>query len=85
MRKKFFGISSLLIIAALNVNSANPVTPNGVTGFATYNAVDAVKADGSVVKGNHGAGADISHRVPWSRQLTKKEAQKITLEQVLSH
>ena len=35
--------------------------------------------------GNHGPGADISHRVPWSRQLTKKEAQKITLEQVLSH
>ena len=39
MRKRFFGISSLLIIAALNVNSANPVTPNGVTGFATYNAL----------------------------------------------
>ena len=52
MRKRFFGISSLLMIAALNVNSANPVTPNGVTGFATYNAVDAVKADGSVVKGD---------------------------------
>ena len=39
MRKRFFGISALLIIAALNINGANPVTPNGVTGFATYNAL----------------------------------------------
>ena len=39
MRIRFFGISSLLLLAALNVYGANPVTPNGVTGFATYNAL----------------------------------------------
>ena len=31
---------------------------------------------------NHGAGADRSHRVAWSRELTKKEAQKITMKEV---
>ena len=40
MRIRFFGISSLLLIAGMNVYGANPVTPNGVTGFATYNALD---------------------------------------------
>jgi Pectin methylesterase len=33
---------------------------------------------------NHGEGADTSNRVGWSRQLTKKEAQQITLEHVFS-
>lgn len=33
--------------------------------------------------GNTGAGADVKNRVPWSRQLTKKEAQRITMEEVL--
>jgi len=33
---------------------------------------------------NQGAGADTSKRVAWSRQLTKKEAQKITLNEVFS-
>jgi pectinesterase len=31
---------------------------------------------------NRGAGADRSHRVGWSRELTKKEAQKITMKEV---
>ena len=31
---------------------------------------------------NRGEGADISQRVPWSRQLTKKEAEAVTLERV---
>jgi len=31
---------------------------------------------------NRGAGADRSHRVAWSRELTKKEAQKITMKEV---
>ena len=31
---------------------------------------------------NRGAGADRSHRVAWSRELTKKEAQKITIKEV---
>ena len=31
---------------------------------------------------NHGKGADISRRVGWSRQLTRKEAQQITLQNV---
>ncbi|MCR5680040.1 MAG: pectin esterase [Prevotella sp.] len=31
---------------------------------------------------NNGEGADTSQRAPWTRQLTKKEAQKITLEAV---
>lgn len=34
--------------------------------------------------GNSGPGADISHRVPWSHQLTKKEAKKYTIKNVLS-
>lgn len=33
---------------------------------------------------NHGAGADTSKRVAWSRQLTKKEASKITMATVFS-
>ena len=33
--------------------------------------------------GNTGAGADVKNRVPWSRQLKKKEAQRITMEEVL--
>ena len=33
---------------------------------------------------NTGEGADVSQRVPWSRQLTKKEASKITLEVVFA-
>ena len=33
---------------------------------------------------NRGEGADTSQRVGWSRQLTKKEAQKITLNEVFS-
>ena len=32
---------------------------------------------------NNGAGADTKARVAWSKQLTKKEAQKITIESVL--
>lgn len=34
--------------------------------------------------GNHGAGADISQRVDWVHQLTKKEAQRITPDEVFS-
>ncbi|MBQ0074973.1 MAG: pectin esterase [Prevotella sp.] len=33
---------------------------------------------------NRGEGADVSKRADWSRQLTKKEAQKITLQEVFS-
>ncbi|MBQ4413070.1 MAG: pectin esterase, partial [Prevotella sp.] len=33
---------------------------------------------------NRGAGANISQRVPWSRQLTKKEAAKITPQTVFN-
>jgi pectinesterase len=32
---------------------------------------------------NEGEGADITRRVGWSRQLTKKEARKITRQTVL--
>ena len=34
--------------------------------------------------GNTGAGADSKQRVAWSRQLTKKEAASITLENVFT-
>lgn len=33
---------------------------------------------------NHGEGADTSKRADWSRQLTKKEAQKITMKEVFA-
>jgi hypothetical protein len=33
---------------------------------------------------NHGEGANTKGRATWSRQLTKKEAQKITLNEVFS-
>ena len=33
---------------------------------------------------NHGDGAATTQRAPWSRQLSKKEAQHITLERVFS-
>ena len=35
--------------------------------------------------GNTGTGADTTGRVGWSRQLDKKEAKKITMEEVLGH
>ena len=34
--------------------------------------------------GNRGEGVNVSGRVAWSRQLTKKEAQKITMKAVFS-
>jgi pectinesterase len=34
--------------------------------------------------GNTGPGADISQRVPWSHQLSKKEAKKYTIKNILS-
>jgi pectinesterase len=34
---------------------------------------------------NHGPGANTEHRVAWSHQLTKKEAQQITLDRVFNH
>ena len=33
---------------------------------------------------NTGAGANVKERAPWSRQLTKKEAEKITLAEVFA-
>ena len=35
--------------------------------------------------GNTGTGADTTGRVGWSRQLDKKEAKKVTMEEVLGH
>ena len=45
---------------------------------------EAVKTARYMEYNNHGEGAENSKRVPWSRQLTKKEAQQITLERVFS-
>ena len=45
---------------------------------------EAVKTARYLEYNNHGEGAAIDKRVGWSRQLTKKEAQQITLEQVFS-
>lgn len=45
---------------------------------------EAVKTARYMEYNNHGEGADTSQRVAWSRQLTKKEAQKITPEAVFS-
>ncbi len=45
---------------------------------------EAVKTARYMEYNNRGAGADTSKRVAWSRQLTKKEAQKITPEAVFS-
>ncbi len=43
---------------------------------------EAVKTARYMEYNNHGEGAGTSQRVAWSRQLTKKEAQQITLERV---
>ena len=43
---------------------------------------EAVKTARYMEYNNHGEGAATSQRVPWSRQLSKKEAQKITLSEV---
>ena len=45
---------------------------------------EAVKTARYMEYNNTGEGADVSKRVPWSRQLTKKEASKITLEAVFA-
>jgi len=45
---------------------------------------EAVKTARYMEYNNHGEGATTSGRVAWSRQLTKKEAQQITLERVFS-
>ena len=45
---------------------------------------EAVKTARYLEYNNHGEGAATDKRVSWSRQLTKKEAQQITLQQVFS-
>ena len=45
---------------------------------------EAVKTARYMEYNNRGEGAATDQRVPWSRQLTKKEAQQITLERVFS-
>ena len=45
---------------------------------------EAVKTARYLEYNNTGEGAHIGQRVPWSRQLTKKEASKITLEAVFA-
>ena len=45
---------------------------------------EAVKTARYMEYNNTGEGADVSKRVPWSRQLTKKEASKITPEAVFA-
>ena len=45
---------------------------------------EAVKTARYMEYNNTGEGADVSKRVAWSRQLTKKEASKITLEAVFA-
>ena len=45
---------------------------------------EAVKTARYLEYNNRGEGAATDQRVPWSRQLTKKEAQQITLERVFS-
>jgi len=45
---------------------------------------EAVKTARYLEYNNHGEGAATDKRVSWSRQLTKKEAQQITLEQVFN-
>ncbi|MBQ4387161.1 MAG: pectin esterase [Prevotella sp.] len=45
---------------------------------------EAVKTARYMEYNNRGEGAATDQRVPWSRQLTKKEAQQVTLERVFS-
>ena len=76
MRIRFFGISSLLLLAALNVYGANPVTPNGVTGFATYNAL----GNCGVTGGGTGKVVHVNTRAELERYASSTEPYVIIID-----
>jgi pectinesterase len=53
-------------------------------GWSNWSGTERDKTAFYAEYGNTGAGADVSQRVAWSRQLTKKEAKKYTVSNILS-
>jgi pectinesterase len=53
-------------------------------GWANWQGTSRDKTAFFAEYGNSGPGADLSKRVPWSHQLTKKEALKYTLKNILA-
>ena len=76
MRKRFFGISSLLVMASLNMNGANPVTHNGVMGFATYNAL----GNCGVTGGGTGKVVHVNTRAELERYASSDEPYVIIID-----
>ena len=76
MRKRFFGISSLLVMASLNMNGANPVTHNGVMGFATYNALGTCGVTG----GGAGKVVHVNTRAELERYASSDEPYVIIID-----
>jgi pectinesterase len=52
-------------------------------GWSNWNKTESYKTARYSEYQNYGPGASISGRVPWSRQLTQAEAEKITIQNVL--
>ena len=64
------------MIAALNINGANPVTPNGVMGFATYNAL----GNCGVTGGGAGKVVHVNTRADLERYASSTEPYVIIID-----
>lgn len=65
----------------INCEMGSHIAPEG---WSNWSGTERDKTAFYAEYGNTGPGADISRRISWSRQLTKKEIRKYTLENILA-